>query len=496
MSPSKVLLIELGVGGLPNTTPPLVISSTWAPAVYTPPPLAVPAALTAFSIAEGAVLTWTPTPGSETVIEIAPDSSGTPGTWAYRAQTADITHMLPMTYGSLRWVRIKAMRNGRSSDWSTPVLAAPLMYGSGAGRNLVGNNSFEINTSGPTAGTNVTDGVLCNLFQVAQPATLTTYARLSTTGARTGSRACQITLGGQSLANGAQLFSTRVDYVGPLWLTVSRPLLVRAYVTMYSNSSLLGCALTVAVIVEFLNGSGTVIGSIMASTANQAHAGMISARGTVPAGATRSRLVAQVWITNSTGSTQVLSGIPAEAYIDDVEVFHLSDLDEDVADGSVHGRIAMADVFQVSGVNRLGVAVSTSGQQVTPRNLPSTVPASGGALWDGLTITSEYDDESPANILVDATAATLRASGHSPSYSASSAITTQARGTTVRYYAYYVDATMAGGTKSLMLTTDRLAIVNAADRVFLDTFTITVPASGFGAGGGGGTGGGGGGYIP
>ncbi|MEQ1512981.1 MAG: hypothetical protein ABL934_09905 [Lysobacteraceae bacterium] len=124
MSRRKVLLMELGVGGLPTTTAPLQILSTWVPAVYTPPPLPTPTGLAVRAIDLASVLTFTPTANTLTVIESAPNLGGTPGAWVFAAQTGDGTYTLQLSPGTPRWVRIKAVRNARSSGYSAELLAS------------------------------------------------------------------------------------------------------------------------------------------------------------------------------------------------------------------------------------------------------------------------------------------------------------------------------------------------------------------------------------
>jgi hypothetical protein len=162
----KVLLIELGTGSLPATTAPLTITQSWVPAVYVPPPLAVPTGLTANTIGDGAFVVWVPTTGTETVIETAPDVSGAPGTWTLRHQTPSSSYVLALPAGTKRWVRLKAVKNGRSSAYSAAVLATALNVGdiqangstalsTARAGSLILNGGFE---AGTTAGWTFTGG--------------------------------------------------------------------------------------------------------------------------------------------------------------------------------------------------------------------------------------------------------------------------------------------------------------------------------------------------
>jgi hypothetical protein len=492
---TKIHAVKISAGALPVSTAPLTIASTWAPAVYTPPALDTPTGLAALSIADAAVISWVPTPGCQTVIETAPDVSAAPGTWTVRTQTADSTYTLPIPVGTVRWVRIKAVRYGRSSAYTSGVMAAAQIFGAGPGRNLVGNMSFETNTLA-TDGASITSGPLCNLWTVFPGTATTSSAKLTATNVNTGTRCCQVDIGGQSIANGTTIFSSIVLYSIDVPLLVGKAALVRGRLVTASPSGLSGCTITAVIGLQYLNAAGAIISQTLASTTSPSFTGRVNNRATTPTGTARSRVILQCWISNATGSTQVLTGTPLSVYYDDIEVIQLSDLDEDVTDGTTHGRIAMQDTIAVSGVNRLGVAVATSGQQVTARNVPATLSASGGSLWDGLTIDTEYTAATPAVVTVTVGAATLRASGYSPAYTAAAATVNQTRGTTVRYYAYYDDPTLAGGTKTLVLSTARLDTVNGGGRVFITAVDVVVPASGTGTGTGNPNLGGGGGYLP
>lgn len=149
----QALLVEIGVGPLPVTTVPLTIASTWVPVPYTPPPLAVPAGLTSTAIADGALIAFTPTAGTETVIEIAADSSGVPGTWNNSVQTAASSHTLALSNGSKRWVRLKAVKNGRSSAYTAALLATSI------------NVTHVQITGGNALANTVTNGVVNGAFE-------------------------------------------------------------------------------------------------------------------------------------------------------------------------------------------------------------------------------------------------------------------------------------------------------------------------------------------
>jgi hypothetical protein len=157
----RALLVAIGVDAVAAPTAPLAIQATWVPAVYVPPPLAVPTGLTANTIADGAWVAWVPTPSTETVIETAPDVAGVPGAWTLRTQTASASYVLALPAGTKRWVRLKATKNGRSSAYTAAVLATALNVGDIAANgslalttaragSLILNGGFESGTTGWT----------------------------------------------------------------------------------------------------------------------------------------------------------------------------------------------------------------------------------------------------------------------------------------------------------------------------------------------------------
>ena len=126
-------------------------------------------------------------------------------------------------------------------------------------------------------------------------------------------------------------------------------------------------------------------------------------------------------------------------------------------------------------------------------NHPTTI-GSIRSYWDGQTITYTVPTTGTTHS-IDVTAATLRMGSVSIAYSASSAAITQARSTTQLWHLYYLDATYAGGARTLNATTDPNNLANADDVVWVGKVSVVVPAGGAGGGGGGTGGGGGGGGI-
>lgn len=109
--------------------------------------------------------------------------------------------------------------------------------------------------------------------------------------------------------------------------------------------------------------------------------------------------------------------------------------------------------------------------------------------WDsGANATATYDTAAPAAVTFSVTAGVFVASGHSVSYAASSAVVSQARDTTVKYYLYYADPGFAGGSVALGVSTDSRVAYTNTGHIYIGPVTVTVPAaasSGTGGSGGG-----------
>lgn len=124
----RVLLVEIGTPAeLPVVTPPAPRPpSNWVPDPRPSPGLPPPTGLAVASIADAAVLTWTPSPaGGQTIIESAPNMGGAPGVWREAGRTGADSYTLSLPDGA-RWVRVRAELNGRTSAASAGVLAVPV----------------------------------------------------------------------------------------------------------------------------------------------------------------------------------------------------------------------------------------------------------------------------------------------------------------------------------------------------------------------------------
>jgi len=138
------------------------------------------------------------------------------------------------------------------------------------------------------------------------------------------------------------------------------------------------------------------------------------------------------------------------------------------------------------------VTVPGSGARIgDQRNLRPIAAMNLGYRFTGaVSWTAAAGDPATATISVGAGSALI--GSQSVSYNATSAGVTGTGGATVRFYLYVDDATFAGGTRTLIATSDPNANFQSDDRVWLGFADVTFPTSGTGGGNGGGGGGGGG----
>ncbi|CAN7389636.1 hypothetical protein LJR143_002179 [Pseudoxanthomonas sp. LjRoot143] len=119
------MLVDVGAPPLPVVVPVSAVNASWFPRPYTPPPLPSPMDVAVQSVVDGAVISWTRAAlqGVLTLVEIAPDVSGEPGAWTRAALTEESSHQLTLPAAS-RWVRLRTVLHGRTSAYTTPVLAS------------------------------------------------------------------------------------------------------------------------------------------------------------------------------------------------------------------------------------------------------------------------------------------------------------------------------------------------------------------------------------
>lgn len=219
-----------------------------------------------------------------------------------------------------------------------------------------------------------------------------------------------------------------------------------------------------------------------------------------PAGADYARIAI---LGSGTCNVDTISGSVLGAAIAGVNV--LSSAETLLMDGDIITAIGTSnDTANVGGTaaatvrsnaaNGNALTVVASGIRVGDnRNLPPVRITGVGSRWNG-NVSYSYNAASPAVVTFTAPAQVLYGGDWSSTFSAVTATTTQARGTTQLYYLYYDSATVyAGGSLSLQFTTDPLDLVRGDNRVHIGNVNVVIPASG--SGGQPGTPGGGG-VIP
>lgn len=134
----------------------------------------------------------------------------------------------------------------------------------------------------------------------------------------------------------------------------------------------------------------------------------------------------------------------------------------------------------VAETNRVGAAA-----------LPPVIVGNVSSRWVSGTAVNYTATDTSATITV--TAGALQIGGKQFTYGASSAVITGTANEVRTVYLYYDDPKLAGGTRTLGVTTDSVASMAANGRVFITALKVTfAPTGGTGTGGGGIGGGGGG----
>lgn len=203
------------------------------------------------------------------------------------------------------------------------------------------------------------------------------------------------------------------------------------------------------------------------------------------------------WLQNArTSATTYSLALPAESRWVRLRTIHNSRTSEYttpiLAERNVAASEAAVVAAQATADHADALTEAGSGVQLgDQRQLMPVTVGSVRSLWDGITLTSSFDTATPAEVTLSVSAATLRVGSAAVSYSAASAITSQARSTTVRYYGYYLDLSWAGGARTLNITTDKNLLANTDGVVWVGEWVVVIGATGGGTGGGGAGGGGG-----
>lgn len=163
------------------------------------------------------------------------------------------------------------------------------------------------------------------------------------------------------------------------------------------------------------------------------------------------------------------------------EVYKVTDMDDDVANGVDYGRVSNLDLYDDSGFRRIGLRRGGSGHRLgNQRNIPRSNTSAYGMTRS----TTALSATSAGVVTVNAH--TCRYGGYSVAYNAvASAVTGLTVGTT--YVIYCSDPDLTGGTKTYFAGTNPDTVMNISDDIYV-VGQIQIPSSGSSSGGGGGTG--------
>lgn len=121
----RVLLLDIGAGDLPATTPTPQTASSWFPVPYVAPPSATPAHFVVLSIVGGVRATWDAVSGTNVLYELqrAPDASGAPG--AAETVYSGEARSISSNESTSSWWRVRTTVRGVPSDWTAWTAATP-----------------------------------------------------------------------------------------------------------------------------------------------------------------------------------------------------------------------------------------------------------------------------------------------------------------------------------------------------------------------------------
>jgi hypothetical protein len=212
----------------------------------------------------------------------------------------------------------------------------------------------------------------------------------------------------------------------------------------------------------FYNGSGAYIGAVQAGTSAVAWTN-ITATGFAPAGTT-------------TMQVSCLTGPATGTY----------------AIGKFNEVSLMLNDLRVAG-SGARVGDQRNLQTRTIGNIPARVPSV-------ISYSAPSGSTSPVTVTFSLAAFTMQAGSYSVAYGAMSASMSVTRGTAYNVFFYFNDPDQAGGTPTLVATTNAGDVYGGDGFVYVGSLTFTIPTSGGSSGGGGGGGAGGcvdcGQYLP
>lgn len=482
-----VLLLDIGAGPLPNTTPVVPVGASWVPAVYTPPATPVPTGFSVTAVLDGVLLVWNAIAGKNPsyVVERAPDNAGAPGAWVPIATRADTRYTVTLPDAASYWFRVKAVVFGRSSAYTAQLKAKPTRRG----------NYFE-QAATPTA-ESVNDLWRDTVNKVVKRwngAAWVFYAADTVKKNLIVNPTGQMDYDGWTgwIGSGRQRMTTRQENFGRTFacdfadntnsydMGASQEILSLAAATAYTLSlSVYGFHMATGSVhaqVRFYNASNVQVGAsvtIEADITNNLQENLWVAM-TSPANTVKAAVIIRA--TGTSGG--------AGAYFRWWNLkFEQSDYPTPYSDDATP-RVNPLDNYLDTSVGgggrwRLGLRHAGSGHRIgDQRNLVQSLVTAYGSVRTATALTAYSDGR------VDVNAHTVRYGASSVSYNAmASAVTGLTQNVT--YHIYCIDPGFAGGSPAWLATTDAIALMNGNDGVVV-AGKVTIPSSG--SSGGGGTG--------
>ncbi|MDE2427028.1 MAG: hypothetical protein KGO96_14105, partial [Elusimicrobia bacterium] len=157
-------------------------------------------------------------------------------------------------------------------------------------------------------------------------------------------------------------------------------------------------------------------------------------------------------------------------------------LDNEIGDGTNYGRTSQLDLYSSGGFNRVGLRVAGSGHRIgDQRNLTMRLTGNIQASVPTV-ITYSASTGTPATATISVAAFTMLAGSYTVAYNAMSVGVTGTAGTLITYFLYFDDAASAGGTQTLVATTNKNDIFSGDGRVYVGGVVVQFPSSGTGSG--------------
>ena len=473
--------------GLPRVLLRADAASDYAPGTFTVPPTpgavsvggtavpAAPLALTAAGISGAVVLNWrspanTTTPDPLIPVYVIERTYEDEATWSEISRVAGFAYTdATVTPTDTFSYRVRAVNQRGQSGAASNIATAGALQAGGPVATAVQNPGFELAAAGWVFGTGW-DTVQRTYTGGGRVGTVVNPARSGLwTGRHTGAASTALNSGFVAVAAGN---------------------LVTAQAWFYRDNTVVSA--TGFVRINWYDASGTFLSAVTGPTAT----GVIPSGGATFLSRWTASTISNAVAPASAAFARVEIGATGNIRADDVSlsVSSISNLD-DVPDGVGYARVAAAELDS-SGVPQVTIP---GGRTVPARNVPPGRLASVGALWSGLGagLSATFDGASPSNVTISFTSQSLRY-GTPATFAAASVTLTQARGTTANYRVYYDGANSAvldGGTQTLAVSTDDIALVNTPNRVFVGRITVNVGSTPGTSGTGIGASTGGGGYV-